>query len=179
MWINLRDVDDIAEAYFASLGRALALAQHFESECKEILLWIEVAMGFEDGRLKKLEDIRSFSEVLATRLLGASVRRLEALPFVDSKKLAALVAAKDARNYLAHEAAMWGLYPSVKYGEKLTALHYVPRLRREIEALAEGDNLVSIWSYEFQEKEAAPYSFSQRYPTEVAAWVLEPLDAVN
>ena len=110
-----------------------------------------------------------------------------------------LEAARIARNYLAHRAAEPALYIPPSTGKhKLRDLlskqidrkaiaserremvtsqlqKMLPRFEQAVKDLAEGDSVVSEWSYIIQEKDVQPPVSAENYVTETIEWVLEPM----
>jgi hypothetical protein len=187
MWIELNRMDDVRERYLETLGRALAVAQHFEVCCKDIVKMFKIGVGLEAGQLQNLDGIRLASERLVVELrhLGTAIRKANGLHVPEPHEMATLIGANKARNYIAHEAGLPPLYfppgpPPPDLARYLPKRRFPPldlnldRLRREVTALAAGDNLVSVWAFEFYEGQRAFGSNS--YADEVASWVLSPLE---
>lgn len=187
MWIDLDRMDDVRERYLETLGRALAVAQHFETCCKDIVKMFEIVVGLRADQLLNLDDIRLASERLVVELrhLGTAIRRASGLPVSEPHEVAILIGANDARNYIAHEAGLAPLSfpprpPAPDLARFLPKRHHFPldlnpeRLRAEVVALAAGDNLVSVWSYEFYEGQRTPFG-TNSYADKVTSWVLSPL----
>lgn len=174
MWLRWNAFDIRDHSAITSLGRALCLAQDFEASCHDILRWFDLVRLFKTGEASSLEQIEAHPELLRDFMLRASVRRLESVHAVpDETEKEVLSDAVDARNFVAHEAAFVLMYPArIAVEQALREEAY----RRHVHALARGDNLVSTWSYEIQEREAAPPLICSVYSKDVAKWVLEPLD---
>lgn len=136
-----------------------------------MLTTIELGKALQDGRYASMEDAEPFVEQLLRKMLGSAVHRFGELGAVSKGDLDILVAAKNARNYVAHEAAE----PIVAGGLGTRLDDSMGRFRGEVTALAHGDGLVSRWSYAIQEKELALIDWSRSYPDAVGAWVLEPV----
>lgn len=198
MWLQPAEFSAAHEAYFEALGRALGLAQNFEQSCKFVLGIWDLGKAHEEGKIQT-RDERAYSEKLMGRMLGALVKSLrDDIDITDADK-AAFKAAREARNYLAHEAAAVGLFIPPKYArrklreimrgsldtaaiekERTEMLHAhirdgVPKFVEAIRAIAEADNIVSGWSYMIQEKDDRLPFVAERYVQSVVAWVLEPL----
>jgi hypothetical protein len=86
-------------------------------------------------------------------------------PLADSADIAVLEMAKDARNYIAHQAGEIGLMRDAEVAEALTAL------RKQVIKLAQGDNIISVWMFEIQEKQHASKWMTQTYEARVLNWV--------
>lgn len=171
MWI---DVDAIVEAerQFEAAGRALAVAQHFESACKDLLRWMHVAKAAEDGRAKTLQEFRSCADEFVGLMLGSTVKRFGLDHDITKEELETLVKAKNARNYIAHECIAECSYHSrfSRFPPELEA-----RFESEVRALVAGDSLVSSWSFMFHEGQTPPGELMLVYPEQITQWVLAPL----
>jgi hypothetical protein len=171
MWMSV-DSLKLIEPYAHSAGRALVLAQHFEATCKDILTWFHVARKIEQGKIQRWSETKAAADELVGLMLGGVIRRLGNDHEVSDTERTTLVFAKDARNYIAHE---YGARYSFVSWRDSRAPKDDPRFEQEIRALAEGDNLVSSWSYMFHEKDAPPSEYMKVYPNRLVAWILSPL----
>lgn len=171
MWI---EVDAIVEAerQFEAAGRALAVAQHFESGCKDLLRWMHVAKAAEDGRAKTLQEFRSCADELVGLMLGSTIKRFGLDQDITKEELETLVKAKDARNYVAHECVAECSYHS-RFSRSPPDLE--ARFESEVRALVAGDNLVSSWSFMFHERQNPSRGLILLYPEQLTQWVLAPL----
>ena len=104
MWIDLEALTGVEESYVTAVGRALMVAQHFEANCEDVVMWWVTSGALEDGKAKSLSDVRSISETLTDLMLGGLIKRLGVDRDITKAEIAVLVLAKDARNYVAHEA---------------------------------------------------------------------------
>lgn len=172
MWLSHARLSDVQLRWLSSVGRALALAQNFEANCKEILKWCDMAKRYRDGGIASFEECLAHPELLRDAMLRATVQRLSgthSMPNDTERDI--LARAVDARNFIAHEGAICALYPP----RQPSAIEGVLEdYQRRVRALAAGDSVVSCWSYEFQEREAAPIRLQQTYADDVSSWILEP-----
>jgi len=173
MWLQYQDLDDVALAFSASLGRALVLAQSFEENCKYVLLIANLSKEVEKKRISDVEGMKSYSEQLHEWFkLGGAVNQFEHKHKMDAGSIEKLRKGKDARNYIAHRGAhplLHGSHSSASVAEALA------EYTKEVGSLAEGENLIAQWSYQIQEKSAPPITLVAAFPEGVAHWVLEPL----
>lgn len=199
MWLQPAEFSAVHEAYFEALGRALGLAQNFEQSCKFVFGIWDLGKTHEEGKIQTRDERRAYSEKLMGRMLGALVKSLrDDIDITDADK-AAFEAAREARNYLAHEAAAVGLFIPPKYAwRKLREImrgsldmaaiekertgmllaHIrdgLPKFVKAVQAIATADNIVSGWSYMIQEKEDHLPFVTEHYVQSIVAWVLEPL----
>lgn len=171
MWLDYRLLSPAEDALLSSVGRAVALAQNFEANCRFVVMTVDLAKAFQVRTVTSFDDAEPFVERLLSRMLGCNVKRFGQLGAVSPDQLSTLDAARQARNYIAHEAV-----GPVTVGSRADGLaRRTERLRREVEALAEGDALVSQWCYVIQEKEPAPIAWAGEYAAAIAGWVLEPV----
>ncbi|MET9463170.1 hypothetical protein ABZY05_50925 [Streptomyces canus] len=80
-----------------------------------------------------------------------------------------LHAAKEARNFIAHQGAGAGYVSDLTRDSILT---HASRLRTAVADLARGDNIVSTWCHGTEEpREPAPQHLIDAYPKLIDAWV--------
>lgn len=202
MWLQPVDYSDEQSAYFAALGRATALAQNFEQNCKFVFGTLDMGWDYEDGKIP-IDQWRAHGTRLHGRSLGAALKPRQKDADFSADQIATLEAGRAGRNYLAHQAAEPGLYvpsPTGKPGgvRKLMEIldgtadpaaigkeraemllgylrKAVPPFESAVRAVAEADKLVAGWSYLIEKKENRLPSDSAWYVSTVVAWVLEPL----
>lgn len=203
MWLRSTEFTDEHSAYFATLGRAIALAQNFEQNLKFVFGTVDLGIAFEQGKLEDGGKWREYGKKLMARPLRTALREQREEQPISNEDFSALEAARQARNYLAHEAAQAGLYipprggklrgaaglkkfldgsldPAAVERERSDMLmenfrSALPRLIQAVTAIALGDNIISGLSYMIQEKESPPTSSANRYAEITVAWVLEPV----
>ena len=190
-------MSEIQTDYLGALGRAMALAQNFERNGKYVLGLHDLWEAFEAKQVD-LNTWRAFGTKLMGRSLGGALRKRESDDMLKTH-IAALDAAREARNYFAHQAAEPTLYVPPMGGkhklrdllsekvdrrkielerQDMVAEHVrkeLPRFEKAVRDLAHGDSIVSEWSYIIQEKDAHMPIMAERYAHEIAEWVLEPL----
>jgi hypothetical protein len=197
MWMNPSAVSHLQADYLAALGRAIALAQNFENNCKFVFGMYDLGEVFE-GKKVDIKTWRAAGNKFLNRSLGGTLRGRE----VDrdfKRHVKTLEAARVARNYLAHQAAEPALFvPPMSGKHKLRDLLLKTVDRRKIEEerhemvashlqkslsrlekaaidLANGDNIVSLWSYMIQEKDALTPTIAGTYIDDAVDWILEPI----
>ena len=170
MWFDLAALDDVGTSYANSLGKALALAQAFEEDCKYVLTIANLSIEADSGRISSLADVSSYSERLAASFkLGRDVVQFRARHSQSSEDVATLVRGAQARNYIAHEAA----HPLLHGKSARKAIQdNLPHYEKEVVALADAAHKISCWSFEIQEHSAPPPRFARSYSEDAAAWVL-------
>jgi len=164
---------DLLDELFRITGKALYFASAFEAKCRFIIRVINLTDYHEKGG--DIFDTEAVTAVLKAKLLGKTIGDMSKFPDFDATDIEVLERAKDARNFVAHESANIGWPLSI-----VSARHiheHLARLRQETEALAAGDNLMSLWVFKVQEKEPAPPGIQQAYPQWVQEWIFKTLDS--
>ncbi len=163
---------DLLNRYFLSVGKALCIANEFEAKCNHALRVHRVTNASRAG--KSFDEVGEISKSFQSQMLGSALRELEKDDDVSEEDVAKLDSARESRNYIAHEGAVIGEICSVRdeyVYERVNTL--MPHVRN----VAEGDNLVSVWTYEMCEREPAPRLFRQEYVERVIKWVFGDLIA--
>jgi len=156
--------------YFLAVGKALCLASNFEGNCKFVLQTLTIigAIGTSSSSDSATELLRRLSE--NAPMLGETIRRIGTCSDIVPSDIEILRAAKDSRNYIAHEAAAMGPLSEVrpKFIEDQFA-----RLLSHAAILATGEQLVAKWCFEICEKRPGPRDIEGRYAKRVQDWVGE------
>jgi hypothetical protein len=162
---------ELLDAMFLAVGKALYLANAFEAKCRFVLRIAKLAQyRAESGDASA---VMSLAQTLKDGMLGRTINDLNAFPEITLADIALLEQAKDARNFIAHEGAGFGYLSSISAQE---VYEQVDRLRREVDKLVAGDNIVSRWVYEIEEKEPAPLEIQKTYALRVRQWVFGPFE---
>ena len=153
--------------FFLIIGKSLYLATSFESKCQFVHRVLRLSAHCENT-----DDINEFITLMQSMkdsMLGQTIKGMEAFPkFITADNISKLERAKDARNYIAHESTEIGVLSSVSaktIDESLT------RLRRELAYLIVGDDLVSRWVFEIEEKQRTSRKMRAAYHQQVFQWV--------
>lgn len=165
--------------FFRVLGKSLYIANAFESKCKFVLNITRLGKCYDetgDGHAafelaRSLKDkmldgtIKELRTILPVRLDDdADIARLE-------QQIDALFKAKDARNFIAHEGGNIGYIYDARAShirEQLDAL------RAQVRLLAAGDNVISTWVFEIEEKDEVYIPSIRRfYPAVLERWVFD------
>ncbi len=149
------------------VGKALCLASDFESKCEFVYKAIKLNSELDEEDPKLLDSMQRLLKKLEYYSLGKMITDLQNLKITQGDVML-IERAKDARNYIAHEGALLGLLSEVNANDiEKKLLH----LRREISFLIKGDNLISSWVYEIEDKEPAPSEIQRLYPKWIKKWV--------
>jgi hypothetical protein len=152
------------DSFFLVIGKALYIATSFEHKCKYVLRIIRIVEHFEETNDGSAALAMAAKDAMLRRTIDGLAGPLN----IDKSELDVLVRASQARNFIAHEAAAIGNVFDVSrkgLSERLS------ELKHELTVLVDGDNLVSSWIYEIEEKERAPREVRDKYPALVMTWI--------
>ena len=198
MWMQPRDIAQIQINYLAAFGRAMALAQNFEMNCRYTLGMFDLGKKIDDD--SNLTALQAIGQKLMNRSLGRAIKKnRESDELFGNCVVTTLEVARVARNYFSHQGAEPALYIAPMNGKhtlkdmlskdvdlakieqermELVVAHVqkrLPQFEKYICDLAAGDSIVSEWSYIIQEKDVCMPLMAKSYSEDVAAWVLAPL----
>src|SRR5690242_13073592 len=111
-------------------------------------------------------DLEDFNTLVKVHFLNGTIKQLRQFPEVTAAHISALERAKDARNYIAHESAIF-FETSARY----LVIARLKRLREQVSHLAHGSNLVHSWSYEIGHRRPPPRDIFPQYPKIIDQWV--------
>jgi hypothetical protein len=159
---------DLIDEILLAAGKALYLANMFESKCSNVLRVANFEDIIQNDPVITLEQISAL--LPNAKMLGKTLQELFARTDMNVRQEQAMLLekAREARNYIAHEGAgaigdLWSY--SVKH--KLKALR---KLHAKVIDLAKGDNIASTWIYQIEEPRE-PLPFSTDYPDKVEYWI--------
>lgn len=162
----------LTDALLLAAGKSLYLANAFEDKCNYVLRIINLVEVVEGDPVLSLE--QAIAALPKDKMLGGTLQEILLRKVGDDSATADLLdKARRARNFIAHEGAatgaIWGLRAK-------DVIHQSTLLRSAVDDLVAGDNVVSAWCYEIDEKEHAPQLFKAAYPAMVSDWVFGQLD---
>ena len=169
MWLAFESINMIGLRYSSAVGRALVLAQSFESNCKYVLLIAQLGLKLENGDIN-VSNMASYSAQLERWFkLGRDIMLFGSHHQVSEDEIEILRKGVDARNYIAHQAA----YPILS-GKKADSeiLQELPNFVAQVSALAAAENLIGQWSFMIQEKVTPPQHLITSFPLQVTQWVI-------
>lgn len=175
--IDLNSVQDLDPAFFTTCGRALFVAQHFETNLRAIAAALGIRSAHASGRLplSDEDELDEFCKTKLKRSLGEVI--LYALPTYlppflveDLKKhmLPSLDEARKARNRIAHEFlfAIEEMQVSPDVFEELTG-----SLREDVHVIADADFTVCCMIQAFNK---APLPTCRgSYVSKIVSWVFD------
>ncbi len=162
------------DAWFAMAGKCLYLANSFEMKCKHLIRLIRLA-----DILKTESDFDAaltLCNQIQDKMLGGTIIEMSGSSIVSEEDWQLLRKAKDARNFIAHKGASIGHLSGIS-AQALSS--QTSRLRQEVATLGAGDNLVSRWLYEIEEKRAAPPTISQNYAAWIDDWIFGSYENIH
>ncbi|MFI5173699.1 MAG: hypothetical protein ACHQKY_02500 [Terriglobia bacterium] len=164
---HLQPCDPAAvDAALLAAGKALYLANAFESKCRYVLRIANLVSFLDAHPGAGLDD--AIASLARDKFLHPTIEGLKTFPIVKENEVELLDKARDARNFIAHEGGAFG---DIFYAREPHIREHLDRLRKAVIDLAGGDNIVSRWVYEIDEKEPAPLGMMLSYPALVEQWV--------
>lgn len=163
---------ELKDFFIQSLGRALYIATMFEEKCKFVLSIAKLEGYVKEGN--SLSDSDDIAKLLKENMLGRTISEMAVASPVSQEDIDKLTLAKDARNFIAHEAALLGR-PLATIRSR-TVLRQLQQLGDKLDDLIAGDNLVSGWVYEIEEKGFPPKYLISEYPPRAREWVFSGVD---
>lgn len=158
----------LLDALFLSAGRALHLANSFESKCQYVLRIAHLAEATQADPVLGLQEV--IANLPRDKMLGGTLRDLSTTRLgSQTSDFDLLDGAREARNFIAHEGADIG---NVMDAKQRTILKRATRLREAVADLASGDNVVSQWVFHIEEpNDYLPKGLVDAYPMMVDDWV--------
>jgi hypothetical protein len=172
LWIEFPRITSAEETYLTAIGRALVLAQEFEDFCKHVLIVVEVVRDIKSGKQVDFDYWAKHPEKFVEDSLGKAVRKFghgNVYQF-DLAKVDVLIKAKDARNFIAHEAVRFNVWRENSFRK------YLPEFKSKVRDLANGYNLVAGWAYSIEGKEPPPQKIAADFIEEAVQWVMLPIN---
>ena len=176
MWIDLKKLSKVHQAYIASIGRAITVAQHLEATARFVIRVYESTEADKSGKTKDFDELKELMKLLDNVLLGRMVRRFEQYGEFSESDVEILKLGTEARNFMAHKSA---LIVSEFPDRPDELIQQVKLYKIRVNELCNADNLVSSWSYEIQENEPTPKQFFEEYPLKLSSWILEPINDIS
>ena len=175
--LRIPDNEPLLERYFVALGKALCIGSNFEEKCIHVMRVQRIENAIREGGDPK-EASGQWADLKKKTRLHNAIQEIVSDPTTTQQQSDALDAARLARNFVAHESGsmdeVWHV-PDYEVYARLRAL--MPKVRE----IAEGENIVSIWTYQITEGDPAPASFAAGYVDQVLEWVFGDLrkEALN
>ena len=165
---------ELLRSFFLVVGKALYLSNAFEAKCKYVLRIAKIVTHY-----RRTQDVSATDYLLQTlkdNMLKKTITELKGFPEFKTTDIELLERAKDARNFVAHEGANIG---DLSVASAKIILEQVDSLRQHIRVITAGDNVVSRWVYEIDEKEPAPIAIQKEYPDMIDNWLFCGIDELR
>ncbi|MDP3028482.1 MAG: hypothetical protein Q8O04_03130 [Deltaproteobacteria bacterium] len=169
-FIHAESIQKCHEAYLSAIGRAIAVCQHLENCAHHVMVVFAVTDAATAG--KGDNDLKSIALGLRDETLGRSVRRLASTPEFANERGRALAKGREARNWLAHEAAT---VVDEQHDAPNEMIERARVLRNQVMELCSADAILATASYEICEREPAPRAYTETYSERLAMWILDPV----
>ncbi|MBD3298801.1 MAG: hypothetical protein GF341_09120, partial [candidate division Zixibacteria bacterium] len=157
-YIRLKEFGPLQRGYIEAIGRALLVCQHLEGITHHVAVTWQItdALREQELSLNQIEEIAT--KLDSVRLVGFEARLRRSNEFPEDHK-AALVLGRDARNWIAHEAA---IYADLPVSSQLL-MDSIRQFIRNVRNLCHADSLMSQASYEICERAPAPINLQENY----------------
>jgi hypothetical protein len=160
----------LADEGLLTLGRAVHVSSMFEANCRFVLRIGNLVESIESDPVLGLE--HHIAAAPKDGLLHKTLDRLLTLLPKAADQAGVLSAAREARNYIAHEAAVFDL----RAESTTRMMERLEELRPRVRDLASGDNVVSTWMAAIEEPdEHRPRDLIAAYPDVIDRWVFHPV----
>ena len=159
--------------FYATIGKALFLCQHFERTCKNMFMWFSLTKALSNEQFQFLsQEHRDYVDRLLSLFLGDTIKGFvgKFTTMFSQYEIDTLKSAKDSRNYICHESEIDLIFAPV--GPSYKWNHDETKLKQHIGNIVEGDFIVSTCSYEFHEKESGLFKDRNLYVKTLTNWVL-------
>lgn len=163
MFFPLGEKHGFESSYIDTVGRALCIAQNFESNCRSLAVMLDLK-NFHRNSIQDVE-FGELIEKLSNRMLAKSIERMGKYVPIPDAIGDILEAGKNARNYIAHDS-MKTLFDTNNVDECLS--RDLVTLRDEVQKLAVADGMVAAWSSGISEGLTVS---SSGYAKKVENWV--------
>lgn len=156
---------DLIDEIMLAAGKALYLANSFESKCKAVLTYAYAEEELEDDPVRflqeELENPDLMKEHLSAKLRGKMlnqfVHALKATPpGMSEQQYRILDKAREARNHIAHETA--GVVGGLQGRDVVRILAALRWLHSQVTDVANGDYIVSGWLHQIEDRDAPFWS---------------------
>lgn len=151
-----------ADSAYATLGRALSLASSFEADCRLVALSLKLKEPYQ-----VLDNIKAYTQFLETMKAAQDV--IVSGLDLSEKYTDLLSIARDARNFVAHEA---GEDIETKFEQKEKWAEWRQVLREKVLQIAVGKQIVAILLARVANGTMPTKLALSAYPENIVQWVL-------
>jgi hypothetical protein len=170
-----RERTEFSDKFYGAFGRALYVAQHFESNCRALATLLDLKKTIASGALGSPDDPEFVKLVsgLWDRSLGSNIKVLETYGFPQDI-CSLLNKARQARNAIAHDITL-GIEHKIE--EDLGRNEILRDVEVEVKQIAEGD-MITGFLIQYLTHEPYPLSdYLRDYPNKIVKWVCETFDS--
>jgi hypothetical protein len=175
MWLLINEkLND--EFFLLQIGKALCLCQKFESTCKEITMWFGTMKSLKEKKYDFLDNkYKDNVDKLLNLFLVKSINLLKKnyLLKIKESDLQILQNARKSRNFIVHDSTDILISESFNPSLIIESRLDIKIFKNHIKKIAEGDFLVSKWSYEFHEKESGAFYKKGIYIEKIMKWIFK------
>jgi hypothetical protein len=136
-------------------------------------MWFSLAKALHEKKFDFLGDQqKDYVEKLNGLFLGRSIQQLskEFGTEFSTDEIETLKTATASRNFICHECLLPLIH--APFGSQYRSSWDIDAHQAHVHSLAEGDYLVSRWSYEFHERESGAFKDKDAYVASIVSWVV-------
>jgi hypothetical protein len=164
----------LLDAAMLALGRALYLCSSFERKCRSVLRYMYVGERLKERKaandpVDSLEEL--FSNLPDVKMLAGTIKDMSAkadLIGMTEEDQRTLARARDARNFIAHNATDIG---TLDYVQPKHVAEFIAKLRVAVADVAAGDDFVSRLIYQIEEPGEPIPHITANYVDLIDLWV--------
>lgn len=160
-------VSTLHTQYFATIGKALHVAQNFEKTCRSLVNIIDLKQSVIDGKVSVDDDgLSVFCDKIEKRMLGPAIEYFKKRSTMPDDLFSVLEKAKKSRNNIAHDSTCSAIDPFAPEGELWESLE---SLAEDVSNICSAAEAVSSIIHSVTEHETL--YISKHYTTGVLLWV--------
>jgi hypothetical protein len=160
-------VSTLHTQYFATVGKALHVAQHFEKTCKCLVNIIDLKQSVIAGSISIDEGgLSTFCDKIQKRMLGSAIRDFEQLASIPPDLLSVLKKANTSRNNIAHDSTCTAIDP---FSPEESLWESLEGLSEDVNNICTAAEAVCSIIHSVTEQEAL--HLRKHYTTGVMLWV--------
>jgi hypothetical protein len=162
---ELPEIAEFSEQGYTILGRTLAYATSYESNCKSLATLIGLEL---DHNLLNTEDhLNEFLAFMQKRKLFAQIKDIVNKTNLHHSIPEILHSGREARNFIAHESSI-GVFQLFERDDRDTI---IKELREKTIKIADANLIILLLGQKISDEPIPTLSFLNSYPKKVADWV--------
>ncbi len=162
---ELPEITEFSDQGYAILGKALAYATSYETNCKALASLIDIKGN--SGILDSEDNLNEFLDSIQKRNLNNSIQNIKKSIFPSNSITEILRKGREARNFIAHESAI-GVFRLFDNDERKKLIR---EIKEKIIEIAEANIIIIILGFNITNEPVPTLSFLSSYPENVAKWV--------